>query len=444
MRCPFSFSDCRDPLADACRESTRLIFRFCLYGFLKNQRYFAPFWILAFLDRGLSFAMIGALIGFRQVFVTLFEIPTGAIADTVGRRWAMIFSHLAYVFAFLIFGLTSSTPPLFLGMFAFAMGEAFRTGTHKAMIFTWLKEQGREAEKTEFYGLTRSWSQIGSAVSAVLAAALVFFVQDYAAIFWLSVIPTSLNIINFLGYPKSLDGDAERPRNATALYTLLWHSTKDCLQNRRLRRPLGESMGYEGLYAASKDFLQPILHQLALSLPILTLWDSTRRTAVLIASVYTVLYLLSSAASRYAGRIAKRLGGDVRAASILWLWYGFAFGLLLVGSVTTWTTISVIAFVGLAILQNLWRPVLVSRIADEANDKALATVLSVESQLKNLGAATAAPLIGLLVDWTPAPYQFAPIALAGILVSGVAMLVPATRTLASLPAIESNDNQPES
>ena len=40
--------------------------RFCLYGFLKNQLYFEPFLILAFLEKGLSFLEIGLLISFAQ------------------------------------------------------------------------------------------------------------------------------------------------------------------------------------------------------------------------------------------------------------------------------------------------------------------------------------------------------------------------------------------
>jgi hypothetical protein len=31
-----------------------MLFRFSLYGFLKNQQYYDPFLILAFLDKGLS------------------------------------------------------------------------------------------------------------------------------------------------------------------------------------------------------------------------------------------------------------------------------------------------------------------------------------------------------------------------------------------------------
>ena len=32
-----------------------MLFRFCLYGFLKNQQYYEPFLILVFREKGLSF-----------------------------------------------------------------------------------------------------------------------------------------------------------------------------------------------------------------------------------------------------------------------------------------------------------------------------------------------------------------------------------------------------
>ena len=77
-----------------------MLFRFSLYGFLKNQRYFDPFLILVFREKGLSFFQIGILIGFREVCTNLFEIPSGALADLYGRRRAMIFSFCAYIVSF--------------------------------------------------------------------------------------------------------------------------------------------------------------------------------------------------------------------------------------------------------------------------------------------------------------------------------------------------------
>lgn len=399
-----------------------MIFRFCLYGLLKNQRYFAPFWILAFLDKGLSFAMIGLLIGFREICVAVLEIPTGVVADTVGRRWAMILSHVAYVAAFLTFGFSTSIVALFVAMFAFAIGEAFRTGTHKAIIFAWLKSQGREKEKTHIYGITRSWSQMGSAISVIVAAVLVFWLEDYSVIFWVSAIPAALNIVNFLSYPKSLDFPPDKKPDRASTLLVLWQATLQCFTSPNLRRPIAESMAYEGMYGASKDYLQPLIQNIALALPLFVAWETTQRTAVLIAAVYAVLYVLGSFASRYSGPITLALGNELRASRYLWAAYGAAFALLLVATVTTWTGLAIVSFVVLAVMQNIWRPILIGRVADQADEHAMATVLSVESQAKSIGIAIIAPILGLAVDQMPAEYQFTPIALLGIAITAVALL----------------------
>ena len=399
-----------------------MIYRFCLYGVLKNQRYFAPFWILAFLDKGLSYATIGLLIGFREICVAVLEIPTGAIADVVGRRGAMILSHVAYVAAFLTFGFSTSVAALFVAMFAFSIGEAFRTGTHKAIIFAWLRSEGREKEKTNVYGITRSWSQIGSAISVVIAGVLVYWLQNYSVIFWISAIPAALNIVNFLGYPATFDHSGETKPNRKQAMLNLWKATLQCFTSQNLRRPIVESMAYEGMYGASKDYLQPLIQTAALALPMLTAWDNTQRTAAMIAAVYATLYLLGSFASRYSGPISAAVGDENKAARLLWLIYGASFGLLLLGTITVWTGLAIFSFVVLGVMQNLWRPILVSRVADQAEETAMATVLSVESQAKSLGTSLIAPVIGLAIDLMPKQYQFAPIAVMGICVATLAFV----------------------
>ena len=137
--------------------------RFCLYGFIKNQKYFEPFLYLALLDK-LSFAGVGMLIGFREFCVIVMEAPSGAVADMLGRRRSMIISHVCYIAAFVTFALSTEAWRLFGAMFLFSIGEAFRTGTHKAMIFAWLTRENRGGEKIKIYGQTRGWSGLHSAV----------------------------------------------------------------------------------------------------------------------------------------------------------------------------------------------------------------------------------------------------------------------------------------
>lgn len=396
--------------------------RFCLYGFLKNQTYFEPFLVLALLEKGATFTWIGLLIGFREICINVLEIPTGSVADVLGRRRAMIASHLAYIGSFLLLGLCQQMHWLFVAMFLFSIGEAFRTGTHKAIIFDWLTQQNRAHEKTRTYGLTRSYSKLGSALSAVIAAILVFVTRTYSAVFLWCLLPYLANIVNFLTYPKSLDGPRATHANVRQILTTLQGSLKRSFSQRQLRRLLVESMAFEGLYKSSKDYVQPVLKAMALSLPVLLSLTDRQRTAVCLGGVYVILHLLGSLASRHAHLLPERLGGDDNAARRIWLGILALFVLMGAGLIAEQMWIAVVCFVGLAIAQNFWRPLLVSRVADHAPPAHTATILSIESQAKTLFTAIAAPLIGLAVDNLSGNMKFLPIALLGILIASTALL----------------------
>ena len=376
--------------------------RFCLYGFLKNQRYFEPFLVLAFLEKGLYFAQIGLLIGFREICVNLMEVPTGAVADVLGRRRSMVFSFLAYMTSFAVFGLCSGLWTLFVAMFFFSVGEAFRTGTHKAIIFDWLQGEGRADEKTKVYGFTRSWSQLGSALNVVVAAALVFVTKRYSAIFLFSILPCVGNILNFMTYPASLDGPKAGHAGMGGVLRVLLAAIRDSISRKPLRRLLVEAMGFDGTFKAVKDYLQPVLERYAtvaaLAVPLLAHLAGRQQTAVFIAAVYVVLHLLSSFASRRADALRKWAGDEARAARRLWWMDLGAFAVLTAGVVLRLPPAAIVAFVALAVLENFWRPILIGRFAEWANPAQMATVLSVESQSRSLFAAALAPALGWAVD----------------------------------------------
>ena len=96
-----------------------MLFHFSLYGFLKNQKYYEPFMVLVFLEKGLSFFMIGLLIAFREICINVFEMPSGATADLYGRRKSMILSFIAYIISFIVFALAKHFYILMLAMFFF-------------------------------------------------------------------------------------------------------------------------------------------------------------------------------------------------------------------------------------------------------------------------------------------------------------------------------------
>lgn len=384
-----------------------MLFRFSLYGFLKNQRYFEPFLLLVFLEKGMSYFAIGSLIAFREVCINLLGIPTGAIADTCGRRLAMILSFAAYIVSFVIFAFSNRILLLFPAMLLFAVGESFREGTHKAMIFTWLRLNGRIDERTRVYGYTRSWSQLGSALSVVLAALFVIATNGYRFVFLFATIPYALNIVNFLGYPKALDGDISSHRSVRNVAAHLRDAVAVSVRKGDLRRLMFESMGFEGVFKAVKDYLQPVLKTAAAAvlaaaglsaLPGYSSWTDTQRGAVLIGAVYFVLYLLSAYGSRQSHRLTSKLGGEESASRALWIAVAVLYAGILAGGWFSKAWVLIPAFVLLHVSQSVWRPVIISRFDKHSHEQQGATILSIEGQAQGIATLVLAPMLGLAID----------------------------------------------
>jgi len=371
--------------------------KFCAYGFLKDLRFYEPFMLLVFLDKGLSYLEIGTLYATREVLINLTEVPSGIFADSVGRRLTMVFSFLAYILAFITFYFADSFEILLLAMAAYAFGDAFRTGTHKAMIFDYLRLNGWEDQKTYYYGHTRAWSQRGAAVSALIAALLVLYQGSYAPIFLFTIIPYVLNVFLILSYPKNLDGKRHTSdRRITEEFVSVMRSLIASMKSLAMVRTISSQALYTGYYKAFKDYLQPLLETLALSLPIFLAWEDQKRTALVIGIVYSILYAATAFASSKSGTFASHFNGlatPLNLTLLIGVTLGLVSGLLLHLS---YVVLSVVLYLGIYILENLRKPMGIAYVSERMDQTSLASGLSVESQAESLFAAAIALLLGWL------------------------------------------------
>jgi MFS family permease len=375
-------------------------YKFCFYGFFKNLRFFEPFMILFLLEKGLGFLEIGILYSIREILRNIFEIPSGVIADILGRRKTLVQSFVFYIISFILFFFSNSFEFLAVAMGVFAFGDAFRTGTNKAMIISYLKQHGWEHQKVHYYGHTRSYSQLGSAISSLIAAAIVFSSGTYSIVFLCSVIPYLIDLILVASYPKSLDGTSKREQGIffkhllKAVYSSFIQSFK---QSNSIRSILNLSI-HTGYYKASKDYLQPLLVGIAITLPITLSQDENRQSAIIIGVSYFVIYLLSSMATRYSGKISERFKHPGRGMNFTGLIGYIAGGVAGFLFYLDFQYLSILPFILIFLIENLRKPIGISQITELMDKKILSTSLSVESQTNSLVAAIVAPLLGWLAD----------------------------------------------
>ncbi len=382
-------------------EKNRQYYKFSLYGFLKNLRFYESFLILFFLGKGIDYLKIGFLYSLREVTIIVLEVPSGLIADVLGRKKTLMASFLLYMISFLIFFFSDSFVLMAVAMIFFAIADAFRTGIHKAMIFHYLKSRGRTHQKTDYYGHTRSWSQTGSALSSLMAAGMVFYFGSYRIIFAASVVPYILDFILISTYPEFLNGVTRHVAQTTFLqrskyiFRVFYQRSKDP----EFLRSLTSLSLYTGYYRAVKVYIQPIMMSLALTIPFFTGMESRQKTALVVGVIYFFIYLLNAFTSRRAGRF-KELFRHYSRPMNLTLILGFAGGIvsgLFYDARLFW--VSVLIFVLILIIENLRKPIGIAYVAELSHDDAMATVLSVQSQSQSLFAAIVAPILGMAVHF---------------------------------------------
>ena len=163
-----------------------------------------------------------------------------------------------------------------------------------------------------------------------------------------------------------------------------------------------EGMAFDGTFGTVKDYLQPVLAAPAVLGAVAIIANSTlsdmQRSAIFVGAAYLALHLLSAVASRKAHHIPGMLGDEQRASRLYWAIGAALFLAIAIGAYREVISIVVVAFVLVHVLQNLWRPVLVSRLALSSNESQRATTLSIESMARRVVMMILAPLLGWAVD----------------------------------------------
>lgn len=379
-------------------------YKFSAYGFLKNLRLFDVFFLLFLIEAGINFLQIGILYSIRQIVINIFEVPSGIFADSFGRKKSLLFSLSAYLCSFLIFYLFNSYYYFITAMILFGLGEAFRSGTHKAIILDYLKTNDLLGIKTRYYGGTRSWSQFGSAISSLLAMVVVLMNQNYRDLFLLTAIPYFLNLINIASYPRSLDKISDSTDSKFTLSNTWKIITSNMIEFANLFKPQDNfrtflsAAAYIAVFKTLKDYLQPILKTIALTLPVFMFYESNQRIAIIVGISFFIIYILTSIASRNAWRIENRTKNLPRSINIIYL-----IGIISIGisGILLWLDFPALAaliFIFLYLAQNIRRTLMVSYLSEIISNKIMASGLSTESQLQTILIVIYAPIFGYLVD----------------------------------------------
>ena len=125
----------------------------------------------------LTFIEVMFLQSYFTLMILIFEIPCGAIADYISRKFSLILGALMTTLAALIYGSYPNITIFAIGETLWAFASALTSGTDQAFIYDTLRKLEREDDITKVMAKNRSFLLLGIAISAPIGSIIGAYVS---------------------------------------------------------------------------------------------------------------------------------------------------------------------------------------------------------------------------------------------------------------------------
>ncbi len=130
--------------------------------------------IVIFQLQSIGLSLAEVLIGeaFFALAILLSEVPTGVIADRVGRKKSLLIAESLVAFSFIYLALANSFLEVVFVQIVIGIGMAFASGANQAILYDTLKVFKKEKDYKRIYGRARTIQYTTSIITNILGGFL--------------------------------------------------------------------------------------------------------------------------------------------------------------------------------------------------------------------------------------------------------------------------------
>ncbi len=333
---------------------------------------YMPIVVVFYSSNGLSLKDLLLLQAVYSVSIVALEIPSGYLADAIGRRITIVLGCILGVAGFAIYSFTSGFWPFLIAETTLGIGSSFISGADSAILYDSLIELRKSDKYTMHEGRITSVGNFSEAIAGILGGLLARYISIRAPYFFQTGIAA-------IGIPASLLL-LEPSRQGTIIkYKMrdILQVVKDCLvDNKLLRRNIFFSSVIGASTLTMAWFVQPYFQQINIPLQWYgILWTSLNLTAALSAMI--------------AYRIEKKLGNS---RTMILITLGVSLGYFAVGLFQAlWALLFFYIFY---FVRGVATPVLKDYINRLTASEVRATILSVRSFIIRILFSIIGPFLG--------------------------------------------------
>ncbi len=133
----------------------------------------ASIWVLLLALRGFSLVEIGLAEAVFHVVSLCCELPSGLLADVLGRKWTLTASQTMFALSTLLMVASHGMAGVCLSLAVSALAYNLESGTREAVTYESMLQAGQEAEYLRFSSLQNAVYRFSSGGAMLLAGATV-------------------------------------------------------------------------------------------------------------------------------------------------------------------------------------------------------------------------------------------------------------------------------
>ena len=142
-------------------------------SFFSSLYFYIPVLTIYYQSKGLNFTAINSLTGILIGTIFLAELPTGVIADRIGRKPSIILSLFLQLLGEIIFLFARDYSYFIASSVLAGLGFAFRSGCWQALVYDSLKEVKNEGAMQRVAGRINAFSQGGQVLGALVSSLVI-------------------------------------------------------------------------------------------------------------------------------------------------------------------------------------------------------------------------------------------------------------------------------
>lgn len=347
-------------------------------SFIANLNMQSSIWVLYLAYCGLSLAEIGLLEGIYHATSMICEIPSGAVADLLGRKRSMVLSRICIALSCIIMLFAGSFWSFALSFIIQALGNNFNSGSEEALVYDSMKALGQEEQYMGVYGRLNVVIEVSQGIATVAGGILAesSWIWCYSACVIIAVLAL-LPVVPMTEAPYASEEKRAGIRGMVAAHF------RACAVIMRSDRRIGGIIVYYSAVFAAETLLfyysQQYYAQLGYS-------------KIQISMVLLIVSIVSCAGAVLSEKIFRRLGDKTVFAATL----GIGAGLLCYGFQNV--VVAVIAFSFAGFCNSVLYPVHSEQLNRLIPSEQRATLISVDSMFFSIGMILMFPLAGVMAD----------------------------------------------